>query len=495
MVMDEIRIGIKALFNDEGIKEARKRLQAFQDISQQTGLSMNELSNRMDATGVSINKAGQTVQKNTGNFMSQQRAVSRLQSGWGALAGAANQSNRSIMQMNESLNQSRMALSQNSQGSKVFQNQFTGAMNNSKQAADGARRATADFRMDLLSVMFAAMAARRVISGLFRPAMKSAGVFDTWGSILEILFLPVAILIQKALLKVLGVVSKLPKNVKLLIGVLGILSVVVLTAALVWSQLALAATSMGYASISAMVAKMGASVLASVSGMATGFLSALGTMATAGASAAGTIASAITLPIIAAVAILVGIVLLLNEAWASNWFGIRQAVGKAVKFIGKNIETLVSLLLPPLGILNKIITTINQMTGSDLPTLGSALSGVEDAFVSAGDAMIESGNKIDKGQKQGSGFLGFQLTGQGGLLHGGIGGIGDKVGGMLGFGGPKNINTPSSDRVNVQENNINQNINISRGTGNKSDFAFSKQMGRELEKANESAVSKLQSGQ
>lgn len=492
---DQIRLVIDAIFNEGGIKEARRQMQAFRKMSQRTGLSMGELRQRANATGFQFqNNFSQATAKGQKGMMNMAQAAEFLGSKQTALRTAADNSRMSVQGMNEALQQSNFQLNQNAKGATQFQNQYTGAMQNSKNATKDTRRAMSSFRMEMLSVMFGAMALRRVITGMMRPALKTAGVFETWGAIMEILFLPFAMFLQRALIPLLEIVASLPKSVRLLIGAFMALAVAGLTVGIIWAQLAMLAGSLGFASVSAMVASAAssiASVAVGLAGTVTGVLSGLASVV---AGIASTIAGVLSAPIVAAIAVVVGAVLLLNEAWASNWFGIRQAVGKAVKFIGKNIETLVSLLMPPIGILNEIIKAVNRMTGKDLPTLGDALKGVEEAFIDAGDAMIESGNKIDKGQKKGSGFLGFQLTGQGGLLSGGIGGIGDRIGGLLGFGGPKNVTTPNKTGAEGAKTEFNQNIKIERGTGKKSDFAFSRQVGRELQRANESTVSKMQSG-
>jgi len=492
---DQIRLVIDAIFNEGGIKEARRQMQQFRKLSQSTGLSMDELKRRADATGFQFqNNFSQATAQGRQGIMNMGQAADFLGSKQTALQSAAKNSRMSVEGITEALQGSKLELAQNAQGATQFRDQFTGSMRDSKQASNSTRRAMSTFRMEMLSVMFGAMALRRVISGMMRPALKTAGVFETWGAVMEILFLPFALFLQKALIPLIDIVASLPEEVRLLIGAFMALAVAGLTLGIIWAQLAMLAGSLGFASVSAMVASAATSIASTAVGLAGAVTTALSGLATTVASIAGTIASVLSAPIVAAIAVVVGAVLLLNEAWAGNWFGIRQAVGKAVKFIGKNIETLVSLLMPPIGILNKIIEAVNMMTDASLPTLGDALKGVEDAFVSAGNSMIESGNKIDSGQKKGGGFLGFNLTGKGGLLSGGIGGIGDKIGGMLGFGGPSNISTPSSSGAQGAKTEFNQNISIERGAGNESDFAFSKRVGRELQKANESTVSKMQSG-
>lgn len=492
---DEIRIRINSLFNDAGVEEARKRFQKMKQISNRTGLGMQELQDRMKGTGVAINNAGQMVTASNKDFLNQDKAVRRLTSGYGAMAGMAERSGRSIKGVSQSLEQSRLQLSRNAQGAMMFQNRFTGAMENNRKATKRTRRATATFRMDLLSLMFGFMALRRVMSGLLRPAFKAAGVFETWSTILEILFLPIAIEIQKLLLGLLDVVSGLSRPVKMAIGIITILGVVLLTVGLIATQLGLALSSMGVSmsAVSGVFASAAGLIKTSFLAMSSTVTSVMSTVFATVSSAATAIAGAISLPIIAAIAVVVGAVLLLNEAWANNTGNIREHVGNLATSIadvapeiGRVLEN--SMLAP----LNSVIEAINAITGKDIDS-------VSEMFESGGEKLREFGEEAKRqsdeiGGGQGKGFLGFSLTGEGGLLEGGIGGvtsgIGDAMGGMFNFGGPGNISKPQRASRNIKQNNIRQNINVERGSGNKSDFAFSRELGRELEKANKTTLSK-----
>ncbi len=53
------------------------------------------------------------------------------------------------------------------------------------------------FRMELLSVMFGAQMVAGAMWGLLKPAMQAVGIFDIWGAILTIVFLPVAMFLLK----------------------------------------------------------------------------------------------------------------------------------------------------------------------------------------------------------------------------------------------------------------------------------------------------------
>jgi len=78
--------------------------------------------------------------------------------------------------------------------------------------------ASKKFPFALLGILFLAMQLQRIFGGLLKPALQAAGVFEIWAAILQLLFLPVALLLLPFLLQMLGIVSSMPKPLKLLIG-------------------------------------------------------------------------------------------------------------------------------------------------------------------------------------------------------------------------------------------------------------------------------------
>jgi methyl-accepting chemotaxis protein len=100
------------------------------------------------------------------------------------------------------------------------------------------------FRMELLGVLFFGMAVQRMFSGLMRPALQAAGVFDIWRSILEILFLPIALDVTEALVKILEKVSKMPESTKKAIGVIALLGFVFGTLLLIIGTVGLGISSL-----------------------------------------------------------------------------------------------------------------------------------------------------------------------------------------------------------------------------------------------------------
>jgi len=83
------------------------------------------------------------------------------------------------------------------------------------------------FKMELLSVMFFGMAISKFFSGLLQPAMQLAGIFDIWGAILQVLFLPVALALLDPLLDLMDIFMGLDPTIQLLIGGFVLLGAVV----------------------------------------------------------------------------------------------------------------------------------------------------------------------------------------------------------------------------------------------------------------------------
>ncbi len=75
------------------------------------------------------------------------------------------------------------------------------------------------FRMEMLGVMFFGMAMQRFFNGLLKPALQITGVFELWTSILQILFLPVALMVLDWVIKLMDWISGLSEKTKKMIGI------------------------------------------------------------------------------------------------------------------------------------------------------------------------------------------------------------------------------------------------------------------------------------
>ena len=91
----------------------------------------------------------------------------------------------------------------------------------SARAAMGIRKFTTGlrgFRMEMLSVMFFGLGMSRFFKGLLTPALQLTGVFELFGTVLQILFLPMALLFIDVGLFILDIILGMSDRTKKLIG-------------------------------------------------------------------------------------------------------------------------------------------------------------------------------------------------------------------------------------------------------------------------------------
>lgn len=100
-------------------------------------------------------------------------------------------------------------------------------------------REAGKFRYELLSVMFFGMALQRVFMGLIKPAMKAVGLFEIWGAVLTMVFLPVALQVLDMLMPLFEWLMDLSKPVKKLIGWFAVIGTVLTTFLMVIGQVGL----------------------------------------------------------------------------------------------------------------------------------------------------------------------------------------------------------------------------------------------------------------
>ena len=150
----------------------------------------------------------------------------------------------------------------------------------------------------MLSTMFFGMALQRVMQGLLQPAAQAAGIFDIWGTVLLVTFLPVMLAILPYLLQFMDFMLSLDPSIQKAIGVIVIIAAALGGLLMMLGQLALFISGGG---------------MVFLSGMFTGMSTAIsGVVAVLGGA---------FLPILAIVlAAIIGIVL----AWKENWGNIRM---------------------------------------------------------------------------------------------------------------------------------------------------------------------------
>ena len=99
------------------------------------------------------------------------------------------------------------------------------------------------FKMELLGTMFAGMALYRVMSGLLRPAAEAYGIFEMFGAMLTVLFLPVMDILAPILMTFMDFFMNLPEGVQLAIGAIVLFAALLGAFLLVFGQIGLAWTS------------------------------------------------------------------------------------------------------------------------------------------------------------------------------------------------------------------------------------------------------------
>lgn len=194
------------------------------------------------------------------------------------------------------------------------------------------------FRMELLSTMFFGMALQRVFMGLLDPALKAAGVFDLIGAVLEVTFLPIAIVLLEVLLPIADWFINLPDNVKLAIGAL-VLIIGVAGAVLA----AISMLGLGLGGLTLALGGTGTAAGAAGGGLL-GIIPAIGGVLAALAPLA---------PLILGVIAVLGLLWL---AWQTNFANIREffagvaeAIGNILKGLSKVFEGVFDIII---GIVN-----------------------------------------------------------------------------------------------------------------------------------------------
>jgi hypothetical protein len=82
------------------------------------------------------------------------------------------------------------------------------------------------FRMELLSVMFFGMGMANMFSGMLKPAMDTYGVFELWGTTMQVVFLPILEAIFPYMLSFMEFLMNLPEPVKIVIGAFAVFGLI-----------------------------------------------------------------------------------------------------------------------------------------------------------------------------------------------------------------------------------------------------------------------------
>lgn len=306
-MVDRIKKSIDVVFNfftkDSGknIQNVNRMLtQTANTMSKTTknfGLSTAAINNLQKTFGLSVVKSGKSLKDMNGNLLSNSNQLNQYIARNATAGKMLGISRENLNKFNES---------------GIRSQRVTARMTNRMRTLT---QGTKGFRMELLGVMFFGMALQRVMSGLVKQSFEWVGVWDILGTALGLLFLPLALKIQKWALWFLDWVGTLTEDQKKLIGN------IILTVAALGAFLFIVGTlGLGIGSlIEAFGFLFGKGLFANI--LKTG-----GLFKWLGALVAG-----ISLPILIAAAIIIAVVIGIYLAWKSNFLKIRDNISKFVE--------------------------------------------------------------------------------------------------------------------------------------------------------------------
>jgi len=244
------------------------------------------------------------------------------------------------------------------------------------------------FRFEMLSVMFFGMAINRMFMGMLQPAMQAAGVFEIFSAILELAFLPVALMVLDPLLGFMDWFLGLPEPVQTAIGVLflflGVIGMILTTIGVL--VLGLEGLAMAFGPL------LGASAAG-----ATGMGAFSGASLLLGKIIGGIIgtfkflASLLTGPVIAAIVLLYG-------AWVHNAEGISRAVGKLWNTIQSIFGNIIGVIQGFIDLFTALVEGDATKAFEALRNIGKHTVGaIIDAFVGLPTALFDVFWQIEYG--------------------------------------------------------------------------------------------------
>ena len=123
--------------------------------------------------------------------------------------------------MRKNLREFNATLGQNIEGFKKQNKANVSAINAGGKFAGKLRMMThgmRGFRMEMLGVMFFGMALQRFFTGLLKPALQMAGIFDLINTVLGIVFLPIVLALLDPILALANFLMNMSEGAKLALG-------------------------------------------------------------------------------------------------------------------------------------------------------------------------------------------------------------------------------------------------------------------------------------
>jgi len=254
----------------------------------------------------------------------------------------------------------------------------TGITSGGGKVSNAARHMThgmRGFRMEMLGVMFFGMMLQRMFMGFLQPVMEAFGVFELFGLMLLIVFLPIMEALFPYFLQLMEFFMELPEPVKMVIGVFTIIGAIIGTIIMY-----LGAFALGIGSIIQLFggAGAGAGILAGIWTFLGGIFTWLGGII--GIAVKFIIAVFVGLSAAAAaiLIILVAVAVGIWLAFEENFMNIHQWVDEIFIGIGMIIDGALNMIM---GLINFFIALVTGDFNGMKNAIGQVLDGLISFFV------------------------------------------------------------------------------------------------------------------
>ena len=385
--IDEVSVSSEQLSETSGdirdnLIEMGDRAFALEDVLDHLGMTTEEFSESMD------------VAKEAGEMSADV---------YGVMERAVHKLNSETMIGRDVFKQSHDEWARGQELGVEFSNTFARFASNIRMVIQGMQ----GFRFEALSALFAGMQLQRMATNLLTPAFELAGIFELFGTILELLFLPAALSVLDWVIDLLNWVTELDEETKMFLGLLvvGIGIFGALTFALSMLNMVLSGS---WALLAPLAALFG--VVLIIIGILEGnlYLLAIGIGVVAVALMFMTAAAAKIIIIILAIIVVVA---LLYKHWDTIWPAMQKGFESFVHAIGESMNILLNTVLWPfIKTIDIIMAGVEKLTGQTMPRLGESLQDVADGMRDYEIAVDDATDETDVGEES---FMGGLFGGMG----------------------------------------------------------------------------------
>lgn len=310
-----------------------------------------------------------------------------------------------------------------------FADQITKAKGGVKGFAtmlDATKPKMSAFRFDMLSLMFMGQMVQRMLNSLLQPAFDAVGVFDVWSTLLEIFFLPIAMVLLDVLLWLLDVFTAIPEPIQLVIGAFVLIGSII-------------------AGVIGFLAAMGVGISSIFGGFAPfvawlgGIAGAVGGVLTAIASLPAWVIAAIIALLVAIIFNWQGFVAAFTNLGTNLFNSIVQQFDGLISFFEGLWDVLVGLwtgntTLISDGVKKMVDGILNYFVGLTKMLIGNFMRFGYDLVVAFATGIMNAGGFIVDALK-GLPIIGPYIASAGSMAGGFASAVGAAVGGLAGWGG------------------------------------------------------------